>query len=375
MVLTARYFKHWLKPLLFLIVSWLLLPINMLGQESTWLRTEIDKIIRFDTEINYKEVPGFIIGIIDGDSTYFFSFGHRESSKKADRIYMDDVFEIGSISKLYTAQILRALEAEGKLSLNDKVNDHVPDMYKNPRLETLTLNDLLNHQSGFSLRPEMFGARELDSQNPYLYYTREDLLNFYKNYIPEKAGFVYSHTNYALLEEVIHRVTGMDFNDVVYEYLSEPLQLDNTFVDFPEQKENYIAPGYDKSGSQVKPWTFSSFRASEGIKTSSRDAVSFLKFLLSQQSTPLTTIEIASVKEGTSERSFNKHLYIENGWHIIPVKDKKVSIHTGRTSGHSCFIGMVKDTKTGVIVLSNSWSGTGDLGLQVLRLINQNWKF
>jgi hypothetical protein len=59
---------------------------------------------------------------------------------------------------------------------------------------------------------------------------------------------------------------------------------------------------------------------------------------------------------------------------MLHIKDKKIGIHTGRTSGHSCFMGMVKETNTAVVIFSNSWMGTGDLGLQILRMINQNWK-
>lgn len=347
----------------------------IVAQQNTWLKTEIDKIIRFDTEINYKDVPGFIIGIIDGDSTYFYSFGTRETRKNSGQLNKHDIFEIGSVSKLYTAQVVRVLDKEGKLSLNDEVNNYLPGKYRNPRLNHLTVKDLLNHQSGFSLRPEMFGARELDSQNPYLYYNRENLLYYYYNYIPETNGFIYSHTNYAILEEIIQQVTGLDYNDVVYEYINKTCNLTNTFVDFPEQKENYIAPGYDKYRKKVKPWTFSSFRASEGIKTSADDAVLFIKFLLFQNDLNPAAMEVIVAKEDKPDKSFNKQLYIENGWNIITVKGKKVSVHTGRTSGHSCFMGMVKDTKTAVIVMSNSWIGTEDLGMQILRLINQNWKF
>lgn len=375
MVITILKDSHWIHSLSLTVVYLLTLSNIAVAQQDNWLNTEIDKIIRFDTEINHKDVPGFIIGIIDGDSTYFYSFGTREPRKNSGNINKYDIFEIGSVSKLYTAQVIRVLEKEGKLSLNDKVNDYLPEKYQNPRLNHLTVKDLLNHQSGFSLRPEMFGARELDSQNPYLYYTRENLLHYYTNYIPETNGFVYSHTNYALLEEIIQQVTGLDYNDVIYEYISKTCNLNNTFVDFPEQKENYIAPGHDKYGKKVKPWTFSSFRASEGIKTCADDAVLFLKFLLSQNDIDTAAIQVVIDKEDKPDKSFNKHLYVENGWHIITVKGKKVSIHTGRTSGHSCFMGMVKDTGTAVIVMSNSWAGTGDLGLQILRLINQNWKF
>ncbi|MFZ1703773.1 MAG: serine hydrolase domain-containing protein [Saprospiraceae bacterium] len=346
----------------------------MKSQESEWLSVEIEKIIRFDTEINFKKVPGFVVGIIDGDSTYILPYGHRKDSKKSGKLTGDDIFEVGSITKVFTAYIINKLVQEKRLFLFDKVNDYLSDEYANPRLSHLTIQSLINHQSGLPLRPEMFGAREKEWQNPYLYYTNEHLLEFYRDYIPEKDGYVYSHVNYALLEIIIERVTELDFDDIIKQYLLDPFKLKHTFLDFPEQKENYICPGYDKTVSLVKPWIFSSFRASEGLKTSAFDVLSFIKS--SYFSVPDSTNfdQPFDPSLNTINPGINDYLYIENGWHILPIKNFKVAVHTGRTSGHSCFLGMVENTKTAVVVFSNSWVGTGDLGLQILRMINQNWK-
>ncbi len=342
--------------------------------ERDWLMTEIEKIIRFDTEISFKTVPGFIIGVIDEDSTYIFPFGHKMPSKKSGSIGENDIFEIGSISKLYTTSIIRMLVQEKKLSYSQHINEFLPEEYQNPRLNHINIHSLIHHQSGLPLRPYMFGAKEQDSQNPYLYYTRTDLLEFFRDYIPEKEGFVYSHTNYALLELIIEKVTGQNFDDVFQRYLKQPLQLKNTFIDFPEQKENYISPGYDKAVNLTKPWLYSSFRASEGVKTSITDALKYLNFILRDDQVNMFRDSVVMDEEFPLENSFNQHLTIENGWHILQVKNHKIAIHTGRTSGHSCFMGMVKSSKTAVVIFSNSWVGTGDLGLQILRMINQNWK-
>ncbi|MBK8620317.1 MAG: beta-lactamase family protein [Saprospiraceae bacterium] len=358
----------------FILVTQFVVPIVGNSQDSTLLRIEIDKIIRFDTDINFKEVPGFVIGIIEGDAQYFFSYGKKWNEKKSIPPDQHDIYEIGSITKLYTAQILQILESENIISFNQKINDFIPQAYVNPRFDHLVISDLINHKSGLPLRPHLFGKKEKETQNPYAYYTKEDLLAFYRDYIPEKEGFVYSHTNYALLEIIIEKATGMDYDDVFKKYLTLPIGLQNTFVDFPEQKENLTAPGFDRTLNIVKPWGFSSFRASEGVKTSVAGAVSFLSYYmkLSETSDSLSTTE--SPVQTTIIPGLNEHLFIENGWHILNIKGKKIGIHTGRTSGHSCFMGMVQETKTAVVIFSNSWIGTGDLGLQILRMINQNWQ-
>lgn len=356
----------------FILTLQLCIVSDCKSQDAEYLKVEIDKIIRFDTDIDFKEVQGFVIGILEGDSTYYFSYGKKKDEKKSPPPDQFDIFETGSITKLYTAKILDSLEKENIISLNHRLNDFIPPDFTNPRLDHLVISDLINHKSGLPLRPHFFGKKEKEFQNPYASYTREDLLSFYRDYIPEKDGFVYAHTNYALLELIIEQATGMDYDDVFKKYISVPLGLEHTFVDFPEQKENLITPGYDRTTSVVKPWSFSSFRASEGVKTSVEDAITFLFYLMRQTKTsPDSTLQKG---QQNLIPGLNEHLFIENGWHILHIKGKKIGIHTGRTSGHSCFMGMVKESKTAVVIFSNSWVGTGDLGLQILRMINQNWK-
>lgn len=361
-----------LKSSLFLVFI-TICQYNLIAQEKDWLQVEIEKIIRFDSELDYRQVPGFIVGVIDGDSTYIYSFGKYKTEKKSRQITKEDIFEIGSITKLYTSFLIQQLAKKGLCNLDDPANTYIPEPYKNPRLAHVTIHALINHQSGLPLRPERFGSKEKDSQNPYMYYTEKDLLEYYRDYIPEKEGFVYSHTNYALLEIIIQEITGLNFDDVFHEYITKPLNLEHTFIEFPEQKVNYIAPGYDKSVTAVNPWIYSSFRASEGVKTNMNDALMFLRNLLTESQPEVT--EDSNNPGLPTGSTFNDYLHMEDGWHILYIKDKKMGIHTGRTSGHSGFMGMLKDSRTAVIILSNSWIGTGDLGLQILRMINNNWKF
>ena len=77
----------------------------------------------------------------------------------------------------------------------------------------------------------------------------------------------------------------------------------------------------------------------------------------------------------TYHRTGDKKLFAAPGWYrFLPKKDFPVYVHTGRTSGHSSMFAFSRNTKTGVIVLSNSSAGTDDLGLLILRMINSQWR-
>jgi CubicO group peptidase (beta-lactamase class C family) len=353
------------------IISLFISPL-LIAQNSN-LHNEIEKIIAFDSEISFDLTPGFIVGVIDNDSVYYESFGRKVHTHKQE-LHKSDVFELGSISKTLTASLIHTLVDKGIMSYDNKVNDLVPIDYKNPRLKSLTIKDLLNFNTSFPKRPAMIGEFEDEAQDPYKYYTKERLLQYYSYFVPEKGvKFNYSHINYALLEIIAETKTGQTFDDLLAQHLFSDLGMNNSFVHFKEKKNNVVIQGVDRSSTQVGPWTFPAFAGSEGIKSSVADLSQYAKAVLGYSQTNLD--KILPPQTLLNNPSFNEELYHSMGWHVVNVNKKfRVLVANGTTSGHSAFIGLVPNSKTGVIVLSNSSFGTKDLGMLILRMINYNWK-
>ncbi|MGB4958886.1 MAG: serine hydrolase domain-containing protein, partial [Saprospiraceae bacterium] len=324
-------------------------------------------------EIDYKKTPGFVIGVLDQDSIWFFSFGSKKSKNNGLLLSESDVFEVGSVTKLLTSALISELIKEGKFQLDTPINDLLPKEFFNPRLDWVTVFHLINHQSGLPRRPLLFGQKEKEIQNPYGHYTKKDLLNFYKDYIPDQSGFEYSHTNYALLEVIVEQATNQTFNDALTEKILTPLHMRSSFIDFPERRINLITQGYDLATKPVQPWAFESFKASEGLKTTAADLLKFVKSQINSQIKPNFATGLDKNAE-TQSPSFNKYLSISNGWQLLNIHENNIYTHTGRTSGHHCFVAMIKETKTAVIIMANSALGAEDLGMQILRMINYNWK-
>ena len=353
-----------------IVIIFIQFSFIFLQAQSDLLRMEIEKIIIHDTEISYKKTPGFIIGIIDEDSTYILPFGRKEKNSKLS-LNENDIFEAGSVTKVTTALLIDMLVHKSLLSYQDKVNLFLPDSFQNPRMGEITISDLVQHQSGLPRRPHWFGKKEKEIQNPYAHYKEEFLLTFYRDFIPEKKAYEYSHTNYALLEIIIERSTGKNFGDLMDEWIFRPLTMSHSFIDFPERKKNFITTGYDRSGKETQAWEFESFKASEGMKTSLGDVIQMLKALLALE---MADYDGYHFYEWQSTSPGDDSASIFKGWHVLDLKQYRILSHTGKTSGHTVFIAMVPETKTAVIIFANSAVGTEDLGIQILRMINYNWK-
>lgn len=363
-----RFFQKYFLP----FIAWLFIGLANLFTQAN-LEAEIGKIIKFDTDISYDLTPGFIIGIIDADTSYVVTFGNKVNQRSV-KLDEDDVFELSNNTKLFTTALIYILVNEKYLSFDDKVNSFFPVDYQNPRLGKLSIRDLLVQNTSFPKRPNNFGDKETDVQNPYSNYSKNDLLKFYKNFVPLKSKqFQHSHINYALLELVIEKVVNKDFEAVLNDKIFSVLNLKKTFIDLKERKNDVIEQGVDMSINKVDPWTFSSFAASEGIKSDIEDLLKFMNCFLNRSGTELDPICKAMLEEKIP--SFNEDLFYSSGWFSFNANRKtRVFASNGRTNGHSSFLAMVPENKTAVIVLSNSGYGTKDLGMLILRMINNNWK-
>lgn len=180
------------------------LGLNSDAQMRANLEEEINKIIRFDTEINNQNNPGYIIGVVVGDSSFVFPYGTiREDTLLAPN--RETLFEVGGMTKVFTAALVHLLVAEEKIHYDSTLNSYLPAAYQNPNCADIRIVDLLYHTSGLPRMPLEFGAKEKEANNPYAHYTKKDLLEFYRDFQPiELPGkYLYSNLAYGLLEIVL----------------------------------------------------------------------------------------------------------------------------------------------------------------------------
>jgi len=369
---------------IFLFLISLLFVSNIWSQDRANLQKEIEKIIHYDTEIKLSETPGFIIGVKYQDSVFYFGYG--SISKDVDQVPNEKtIFEIGGLTKTFTSSLVSILVEEGKMEFDKPLNDYLSASEKNEETQLITIDQLLTHTSRLPRMPLEFGVKEIEGNNPYAHYTKQDLMDFYKEYIPlepkkkrkeknkNKDNYSYSHLNYALVEIAIESGQNSSFEKLLTDKILTPIELHDTRIELSKDQKKRLATGYTTSGQSTVPWTFQSFKASEGLKSTAQDLIKFAEAHIGESNSDLTKAFYAT-HEGRKKTSRSKKVAAARGWHVIsPKKYHDIVIHTGNTNGHRSYLAFVKESETAVVILTNSEHNLYNLGYYILRMLNDNW--
>jgi CubicO group peptidase (beta-lactamase class C family) len=178
--------------------------------------TEIRKILVERIDAQHQDV-GIIVGVIEPGGRRIVSYG---SLDKGDTRVLDGntIFEVGSVTKVFTSLLLADMVQRGEAALTDSVARYLPDGVKVPERggRSITLEDLATHTSGLPRMPTNFSPR--DSSNPYADYSVEQLYAFLSGFsLPRDIGIRYEYSNLGggLLGHALARASGSDYETLV----------------------------------------------------------------------------------------------------------------------------------------------------------------
>lgn len=340
------------------------------AQTDSLLKIEIEKIIRYETDISFQEIPGFIIGLVDHDSIFIVPFG---TVGKNNSLLIDDTsrFQIGGLTKVFTAHLCQIMKEEGIIDFGLCINRYLPEKFQNIYFEKITVENLLTHTSGLTGIPQNMGNTEFNLQNPYENYSQENFAEYLGNLRDLKyhGNYNYSHMNYALLEIILENQSGMSYPILLEKYILVPNAMTQTSA---EHLPLGLTPGYDRSGRLSVPWTFKSFLGSEGIVTTCRDLTLYIRNQLDDDQ---KAFSFDAILEPRHKIKGSKRTQVAIGWHLFSNKTSSgLYLHSGKTDAHAASIHFVPDTRTAVIMLTNSPGSMDGLATSVLRMLNNNWK-
>lgn len=281
----------------------------------------------------------------------------------------DTLYEIGSISKVFTALLLAQMVLEGRMDLDVPVRQYLPEGTILPQFEgrEITPFDLATHYSGLPPIPD--DLEVADPANPYARYSAQQLLAFLARHQLSAApgtGFVYSNTGAALLGLALANSASASHADLVRTRILDPLEMADTMLRVPRADTARFASPHDINGDPISPWDFDVFAAAGGYRSSAKDLAKFIAAAGGQVETPLA--DAFALMLARTRPAGNPGVSIGLGWMISETPDGQIVWHNGITGGSNSFIGYRRDGKRGAVVLANRLTPTGieDLGFHLI---------
>jgi CubicO group peptidase (beta-lactamase class C family) len=277
------------------------------------------------------------------------------------------VFEIGSVTKVFTSLVLAEMVKEGEVKLEDPVSKYLPAGVKVPgrKGKEITLVDLATHTSGLPRLPGNLAPA--DGENPYAGYTVERMYAFLSGYtLPRDIGVQYEYSNFGagLLGHVLGLKAGMGYEALVMRRICVPLEMKDTRITLSSDMTARMAPGHDEAGKVVENWDCPALAGCGALRSTANDLMTFVSASMGVMKSDLRpAMEFQQIARREADSA---DLHVGLGWHILGEKGKEIVWHNGGTGGYRSFIGFNKKEKRGVVVLVNSANDIDDVGMPLL---------
>ncbi|MGC2163287.1 MAG: serine hydrolase domain-containing protein, partial [Silvibacterium sp.] len=214
---------------------------------------------------------GVTIGVVSHGVQRVFSYGVAKP---------DSVFEIGSVTKTFTALLLAQMAEQGKVRLDEPVRELLPagTATKPASGAEITLLDLSDQHSGLPRMPDNF--HPANPANPYADYDAKLLYEFIGKHgvaAPPDAPFGYSNVGVGLLGQALADRAGMSYADLLHEQITGPLEMHDTGIALTaEMKARFIA-GHDAQHHPVGGWDLDALVGAGGVRSTAADMLTYLE--------------------------------------------------------------------------------------------------
>jgi CubicO group peptidase (beta-lactamase class C family) len=337
---------------------------------TTPLDKEIDEAVQ--QYISVKNTVGLSVGIFKDGKTYFYNYGEME--KGNGRLPTKDTyFEIGSISKTFTAALLADAVIKGKVKLDDPINKYLPDSIHGLIFESepVTLQTLSNQSSGIPSLPNNVVLNNETMINPYKDYDEAKLFQFYENFrLVRKPGTKYEYSNLAVgtLGVILERVNKSSFEQLLFKTICLPLKMHDTKQFLQKEDSSRLAKGYNENGEYASLWDFKALAGAGAIRSTAADLVKYTKANLGQ-APPMLYKEFQLTHTVTFK---SNEATVGLGWHYIKPGNDLVLFHNGGTGGYRSYLAINLQKKYSVIILSNSAISVDDIGNEIMVWLERN---
>ncbi|AKH38397.1 MULTISPECIES: serine hydrolase domain-containing protein [Nitrosomonas] len=308
---------------------------------------------------HHKQGVGIVIGIVGQEGRHIIAHGHFgiNDSRSVDA---NTIFEIGSVTKIFTALLLADMVQHAELVLTDPIAKYLPKEIIVPQRngKAITLIDLATHMSGLPCLPDHFAPTNPD--NAYADYSVEQLYQFLSSYqLTRDIGsqWEYSNLGYGLLGHVLARRAGTDYETLVRERILAPSCMKDTGITLSSEMKARLATGHNSALEAYPNWDLPTLAGSGALRSTANDLLTFLEMALGIRETTLSSAFAAML---TSRRPIGVgDDEIGLGWNIMKNSDNEMVWHNGGTGGYCSFIGFLPKINVGVVALVNAYTDKG----------------
>jgi serine-type D-Ala-D-Ala carboxypeptidase/endopeptidase len=314
-----------------------------------------------------RQGVGIVVGVIEPQGRRVVAYGKADNGDLRP-LDGDTVFEIGSVTKVFTSLLLADMVQRSEVALTDPVTKYLPKEVRGPEHggKAITLKDLATHTSGLPRDPTNLKPKDLS--NPFADYTVPQLYEFLSGYTLTRdpgAEFEYSNVGMGLLGHALAQQAGAHYEELVRSRITTPLGMKSTAITLSPEMQARLAPGHNGEFSKLANFVESPALAGDGaLRSSANDMLTFLAAQLGLVKTPLAQAMEYTLAPRRSKGSLGDPL----GWDTFTQNGRKIVWHSGTTFGYNSFVGFVPKTRVGVVVLCNtrSLAGVDDIGFHLL---------
>jgi CubicO group peptidase (beta-lactamase class C family) len=317
-----------------------------------------------------KQATGIVVGLIEPTGRRLVSHGHlaKDDPRAVDG---DTIFEIGSVSKVFTSLLLADMVNRNEVALDDPAEKYLPDDVRLPERggKSITLRDLSMHTSGLPSLPSNLTWK--DPHNPYAGYGVDDLYQFLSGYtLPRDPGseFEYSNLGAGLLGHLLASRAGTDYESLVQSRITQPLGMPDTGIALSSSMQQRLATGHNAMLVPVANWDLPTFAGAGALRSSVNDMLTLLEAFLGYKESPLAS----AMKAMLDVRRAFKNVNVGLGWMMSSVHDREIAAHDGGTGGFRSWVGYDPRERTGVVVLSNAATPIGVFDIAI-HLLDPKW--
>lgn len=315
---------------------------------------------------------GITIGVLQHGVRRIFTYGTAKP---------DSVFEIGSITKTFTALILAQMVQQNKVRLDEPVRDLLPhDLFPPNTVAApgpeITLLDLSDQHSGLPRMPDNFAPA--DRQNPYADYDAARLYAFIAKHglaLPPNAPFGYSNLGVGLLGQALSNRAGVPYPELLHQQITGPLHMTDTAIALTPALQARFIQGHSANHQPAHAWDLDALAGAGAIRSTAADMLIYLDAQLHPDHLPASTLAAPDGKTlpAAIQMTHVIHAQVSDDTHIalnwFHPDPRGVFWHNGGTGGYSAYASFNPRQDFAIIVLCNTAPGEGtitdELGLHI----------